>query len=158
MKLFFTLFFGLLTLVTSAQGLPADPASGKVVYTGDILHTGSVNQQLAFGRAKMWLNAVTTKGSMVEDAASGMLSGTGLVKVKQFDYTFRIRLQVIAGDIHYRLEDFAWHEGVDQGTPEAQRDSKLAMGKASRARILTELDSKVRASLAQLQSELGAAL
>ena len=168
MKLLFTLFFAILLTASafraSAQVLPTDSVTGKIVYRGVIPVPADVTQAQAFGRAKIWLaDAFTNKTILAEDAASGLLSGGGSVVVNQFLYTFRVRIQIKSGELNYRIDNFSWttNEGrgvVDRGTPEEQRDSKLAIGRNSRAKILSSLDVKVRTGLTQLSQDLSNAL
>jgi len=164
MKLLFTLLFALFCLAATAQGLPSDPTTGKVVYAGVAQIPASVTPAQAFGRAKVWLSdAFTGHAVLTEDAASGLLSGGGVVPVKNFNYSFRVRLQVEPAAVRYRLDNFTWlytepGSPTDNGTVEAQRDSKLGIGKNSRAKMLAELDAQVRVGLAQLEKELAGTL
>lgn len=160
---FATLLLVLLTFALHAQGLPADSLTGKIVYRGAVPLPTGVTPVQAFGRAKVWLaDAFTNKTILAEDAASGLLSGGGRIPVEGYIYTFRIRLQVGPAQAKYSIDNFAWEalrSGViAHGTPEEQRDSKLAIGRAARARILATLDSKVRAGLAQLNQDLSGSL
>lgn len=151
------------SLASCAQGLPADSVTGKIMYRGAQALPANTPAAQAFGRAKIWLADYFGGNSILtDDAASGLLSGVGKVLVNDYTYTFRVRLQVEAKQVRYRVDDFAWQairSGVlAHGTPEEQRDSKLGIGKGARAKILAELDTKVRAGLDRLGQELTGSL
>lgn len=80
MKSIFILIISLVSFLANAQGLPADPTTGKVVYTGAAQIPAGITPAQAFGRAKVWLSdAFTGHAVLTEDAASGLLSGGGVV-------------------------------------------------------------------------------
>ena len=141
--------------------LPIDSATQKVTYRGAIALPPGTTQAQAYGRAKLWLADVfASKALIADDAASGLLSGGGIVLVRDFSYLFRVRLQVESNQVRYRLDDFTWQTNggrstSDRGTAEEQRDSKMGIGKGLRAKMLAEMDAKVREGLAKLKSELG---
>ena len=164
MKAILAILLLCLAFSTHAQ-LPVDPNTGKVVYSGSVPLPNGVTSTQAFGRAKVWLSdAFTGHATLAEDAASGLLSGGGVERVKDFTYSFRVRLQVEANQVKYKLDDFTYtyldpmSHTTKGGTAEEQRDSKLFMGKGTRAKMLAELDEKVRAGLGQLSGELAGTL
>lgn len=164
MKSLLSLLLCLFSLIANAQtkpGLPADSATGKVVYEGVIKVPAGVTYSQAFERSQVWLsNAFGNKDRPAVHPASAIISAGGLVKVNDFTYTFRVRLHVNSDQVQYRLDDFSWKtyavNGAEEmsGTIEQQRDSSLAIGKKARAKILAELDQKVRAGLTKLGTEL----
>lgn len=150
--------------VSGYAALPVDSASGRVQYVGVVPMPAGVTTTQAFGRAKMWLSAGPNKKAIrAEDAASGLLTGDSQIKIKDFIYPYMVRLQVEPTGVRYKLEQFTFitagsPSSLTTGTVEEQRDSKLAIGRGTRAKMLTELDQKVRASLAQLKAELAGSL
>lgn len=154
----------LLAYATTYAQLPADPTTGKIVYTGALPLPANVTAAQAFGRSKIWLSrAFLDHDVPVEDAASGLLSSAGVTKVNNLSFPFRIRLQVEGAQVKYRLDDFQcdWLNLIDgtstHGTAEAVRDSKM-IGKGGRAKALAKMDSQIREGLAQLGSELAGSL
>lgn len=161
MKILLSAVLGLLlSFAGHAQTLPTD-STGRVEYRGAIKLPAGVTTTQAFGRAKLWqADKFASKVLLAEDAPSGLLSGMGQVPLRDFLYTFHIRMQVESGQVRYRLYDFTWHTSNpnQDGTVEQQRDSKLAVGRGIRAKLLAELDQKVRAGLAGLSTDLTGAL